>query len=195
MTNNIDSLRRYTKEELLFGIGYACTDTDVRIITSAIERKRMQDDLDKERRLLHESNDAFTAYSDFMRKRKKNNGGKFAVLSEVLMARQKMYFKWDMPTSIVEIVKAICADYDRRERAIKFGNVAGDVLMKYVELNNVINNALQAVEVGIRTELLRDIQNRRGYEHSAAALIIAKNTYYNRKKKLIYDIAKDLRLL
>ena len=94
------------------------------------------------------------------------------------MARQKMYFKWDMPTSIVEIVKAICADYDRRERAIKFGNVAGDVLMKYVELNNVINNALQAVEVGIRTELLRDIQNRRGYEHSAAALIIAKNTYY-----------------
>ena len=111
------------------------------------------------------------------------------------MARQKMYFKWDMPTSIVEIVKAICADYDRRERAIKFGNVAGDVLMKYVELNNVINNALQAVEVGIRTELLRDIQNRRGYEHSAAVLIIAKNTYYNRKRKLIYDIAKDLRLL
>lgn len=68
MTNNIDSLRRYTKEELLFGIGYACTDTDVRIITSAIERKRMQDDLEKEWRLLRESNDALTAYSDFMRK-------------------------------------------------------------------------------------------------------------------------------
>ena len=68
MTNNIDSLRRYTKEELLFGIGYACTDTDVRIITSAIERKRMQDDLEKERRLLRESNDAFTAYSEIRRR-------------------------------------------------------------------------------------------------------------------------------
>lgn len=111
------------------------------------------------------------------------------------MARQKMYYKWDIPTSIVEIVKAICADYERRERAIKFGNVTGDVLMRYIELNNVINNALQEVEVGIRTELLRDIQNRRGHEHSAAALMIAKNTYYNRKRKLIYDIAKDLSLL
>lgn len=31
------------------------------------------------------------------------------------MARQKMYYKWDIPTSIVEIVKAICADYERRD--------------------------------------------------------------------------------
>lgn len=66
MTNNIDKLKRFTKEELLFGISYACTDSDVSIITNAIERKRMQDDLDKERRLLRESNEAMTAYCDFM---------------------------------------------------------------------------------------------------------------------------------
>lgn len=63
---NADNLKRFTKEELLYGIGYACRDTDVRIIASAIERKRMQDDAEKERRLLQESNEAMTAYCDYM---------------------------------------------------------------------------------------------------------------------------------
>ena len=66
MTNNIDGLKRFTKEELLYGIGYACSDTDVRLMAGAIERKRMQDDNEKERRLLRESNDAMTAYCDYM---------------------------------------------------------------------------------------------------------------------------------
>ena len=63
---NADNLKRFTKEELLYGIGYACGDNTVHIIAGAIERKRMQDDAEKERRLLQESSDAMTAYCDYM---------------------------------------------------------------------------------------------------------------------------------
>lgn len=111
------------------------------------------------------------------------------------MARQKMYFKWDMPTSIVEIVKAICADYARRERVIKFGTATGSILERYVELNGAINTALQDIEVGLRDTILKDIQQGRGYYFSAAQELICKSGYYNRKRKLIYDIAVSLSLL
>ncbi len=111
------------------------------------------------------------------------------------MPRSKMYFKYDIPKTVVELVKAFCADYHRRERAIKFSNVTGEVLERYVELNAVIDRALEEVEVGIREDILRDIRKRKGYDFSAAASCLSKNTYYRRKRKLIYDIAKGLSLL
>lgn len=111
------------------------------------------------------------------------------------MPKQKPYYQYDIPSSVVEIVKTICADYNRREQAIKFGNVSGEVLDKYIELNAIITAALEDVEFGIRMDILRDIQNRRGYDFSPASYCISKNTYYKRKKKLIYDIAKRLALI
>jgi hypothetical protein len=106
-----------------------------------------------------------------------------------------MYFQFELPSSVVEIVKAVCVDYARRERAIKHGNVTGAVLARFVELNAIIDTALEDIEVGIRMDLLRDIQSRRGYDFSPASYCISKNTYYKRKKKLIYDIAKSLALV
>lgn len=111
------------------------------------------------------------------------------------MPKPKLYFQFDIPTSVVEIVKTLCADYNRREQAIKYGNVTGSVLARYVELNAIINTALEEVEVGIRQDILRDIQSRRGYDFSPCSYCISKNTYYKRKKKLIYDIAKSLSLV
>lgn len=111
------------------------------------------------------------------------------------MAKPKKYLKWEIPTSVVEIVKAICADYDRRERVIKFGSVTGATLERYVELNGAVNDALQDIEVGLRSTILKDIQQGRGYYFSAAQDLICKSGYYNRKRKLIYDIAISLSLL
>lgn len=111
------------------------------------------------------------------------------------MPKPKKYFQYELPSSVVEIVKTLCADYSRRERAIKYGNVTGAVLERYVELNATIDTALEDVEIGIRMDMLRDIQNRRGYDFSPASYCISKNTYYKRKKKLIYDIAKNLALV
>ena len=111
------------------------------------------------------------------------------------MAREKMYFSWEIPTSVVCMVNAICADYERRERAIKHSNITGAVLDKYIELNAVIDDALAEVEVGIRKDLLRDISEGRGYTRSHAQVLVSKNTYYRRRRKLIHDIAKQLSLL
>ena len=111
------------------------------------------------------------------------------------MSRQKMYFKWEIPTSVVDIVKTICADYGRRERMIKHSAITGAVLDRYVELNSIIDKALEDVEVGIRRDLLEDIQKGRGYDFSAASPFLAKNTYYQRKRKLIHDIAEGLSLI
>ena len=111
------------------------------------------------------------------------------------MSRQKMYFKWEIPTSVVDIVKTICADYDRRERMIKHSTITGSVLARYVELNAIIDKALEDIEIGIRRDMLDDIQKGRGYDFSAASPFIAKNTYYHRKRKLIHDIAEGLALI
>ena len=111
------------------------------------------------------------------------------------MARPKMYFKWEIPTSVVDIVKMVCADYDRRERMIKYSTITGAVLAKYVELNAIIDKALEDIEIGIRRDMLEDIQQGRGYEFSAASPFLAKNTYYQRKRKLIHDIARGLSLI
>ena len=46
----------------------------------------------------------------------------------MLMPKPKLYFQFELPSSVVEIVKTVCADYTRRERAIKYGNVTGAVL-------------------------------------------------------------------
>lgn len=111
------------------------------------------------------------------------------------MPKQKLYFKYEIPTGVVEIVKSVCGDYDRRERAIKFSNVTGTVLTRYVELNNAVDKAFSDIEVGLRKDMLSDIGNRRGFQFSAVSTLISKNAYYRRRRKIIYDIAKELALL
>lgn len=111
------------------------------------------------------------------------------------MAREKMYFSWEIPTSVVCIVTAICADYERREKAIKYSNITGAVRARYIELNSIIDAALAEVEAGIRVDLLCDIANGRGYARSPTQCAVSKNAYYRRRRKLIHDIAKELSLL
>lgn len=108
------------------------------------------------------------------------------------MPKSKTYCQFKLPSTVVEIVITLCADYNRREQAIKRGNVTGAVLDRFIELNAVIDAALEEIEVGIRKEIFFDILYRRGYDFSPASYCIAKNTYYKRKKKLIFDIAKNL---
>ena len=102
---------------------------------------------------------------------------------------------YELPTGVVEIVKKLCADYDRRARAIKYESVTGAVLERYVELNAAIDKALEELEVGIRQEMLEDIHRGRGYDFSMVSSYLSKNTYYQRKKRMIWEIAKDLSLI
>lgn len=111
------------------------------------------------------------------------------------MARRKIYYKWELPCAVVEIVRGICADYDRRENAIKYSNVTGGVLERYVELNSAVDAALEDLEVGLRKDMIEDVALNRGYDFSRCSTYVSKCTYYNKKRKLIYDIAERLFLV
>ena len=110
------------------------------------------------------------------------------------MSRKKEYFKHELPTSVVVVVYAICADYDRREREMKFGIVSGDVLEHYAELNRTIESALLCVESDLREDLLSDIAKKRGFERSRISPLLSKNAYYRRRRRVIYEIAAGLKL-
>ena len=110
------------------------------------------------------------------------------------MSRKKEYFKHELPTSVVVVVYAICADYDRREREMKFGVVSGDVLERYAEINRTIESALLCVESDLREDLLSDIAEKRGFERSRISPLLSKNAYYRRRRRVIYEIAAGLKL-
>jgi hypothetical protein len=110
------------------------------------------------------------------------------------MARRRSY-RYNLPRTVADIVQAVCADYTRRENAIKYSAITGPTLARYVELNAAIDTALEGVEAGIREELLRDIASGRGYDASCIAAMMAKNTYYARKNKVVHDIARGLSLM
>ena len=62
-------------------------------------------------------------------------------------------------------------------------------------INKAINNALEEIEVGLRKIIINDIIENRGYSKSGAQIVISKNAYYRRRRKLIYDIAVLLSLI
>ena len=105
-----------------------------------------------------------------------------------------MQKKWELPASVVAVVKALCVDYDRRTQIIKQVS-SGLVVAKCVEINSVIDHALEKVDVGIRKTLLEDIKNGRGYRLSPISTYLAKNTYYKYKQRVICTIAEELRLV
>jgi hypothetical protein len=111
------------------------------------------------------------------------------------MARKRIYYKWEIPTSVVKIVNSICADYERRERLIKSSAITDAVLAKAVELNAIVDKELEHIEPGIRREIIRDISEGRGYYKSGCCVIMDKNAYYRRRRKLVHDIAVTMSLI
>ncbi len=109
------------------------------------------------------------------------------------MTRRK---KYNIDTSVVDIVKAVCADYSRRSRALLYSLLDDTIRREYLRLNSAIDKALEDnVEEGVRGYIFSDIQLGRGYDFSLASPFYAKNTYYQRKRKIIHDIAAALNLI
>ena len=69
------------------------------------------------------------------------------------------------------------------------------MLDRYIELNASIDKALESEAADVRCVLLDDIGLERGYHFSPISHLLAKNTYYKKKRKIIHDIAVELRLL
>ena len=113
------------------------------------------------------------------------------------MARRRIYYHWEIPSTVVNIVNSICADYDRRRHLINSSTASASesVLNRLAELNAVVDKALEEIEPVMRQEIISDISAHRGYYKSTCAVMIDKNAYYRRRRKLIHDIAITLSLI
>ena len=107
------------------------------------------------------------------------------------MPRNKIYDTCELPRGVAQIAKAICADYDRRARALHAGIVDEKVRTTYTRLNAAVDEALLRIdEPMIRRALLQDMVLRRGYDRSEAQPFICENSYYARRRHVLYLVAE-----
>lgn len=109
--------------------------------------------------------------------------------------RPRIYQKWEIPKSVVLLVRALCADYTRRQIAIEKKTVDEKVLDEFVRINGAIDRALEDVETEVRRVILLDVVFGRGYNRSCAAMCMCEESFVKRKHKLIHDIAVELNLI
>ncbi len=109
--------------------------------------------------------------------------------------RPKQFQRYEIPRGVVKIVSAQCADFSRKELAIRDGRFSEGTLATYMDVNAAIKEALADIEEVCRESFLLDIAENRGYEKSQIGTLFSRRAYYNRKRKAIYDIARLLRLI
>ncbi|MBQ3015268.1 MAG: hypothetical protein IJD79_00650 [Clostridia bacterium] len=105
------------------------------------------------------------------------------------MGRKKIYNNWNHPQSLVNIIETIISDYPRRDRIVRFSSASETVIEEYRRLNAIIDRAVNELEPELARIVKCDMIDRIGYDKSRASLCASKSTYYNRKRKLIHDIA------
>lgn len=92
------------------------------------------------------------------------------------------------------LVRALCADYPRRQEEIEKSELSPRVLMEYKYFNVLIFRAVAEVVGELEAMLyIEDIGERRGYS-KRLDLFISENTYDKRKRQCKINIARALKL-
>jgi hypothetical protein len=100
-----------------------------------------------------------------------------------------------LPPEVRQVVVALCADYERRERILRRQSATPDVLSLYETLNRGIDRAVaELCEARIRTEMRRDIGAKRGARRTPL-YFMSEGTYKRRKRDTQHRIAEALHLL
>lgn len=100
-----------------------------------------------------------------------------------------------LPPEVRQVVVALCADYDRRERALRCHSATPDVLSLYETLNRGIDRAIAEIcEARICTDMRRDIGAKRGARRTPL-YFMSEGTYKRRKRDTQHRIAETLHLL
>ena len=92
------------------------------------------------------------------------------------------------------LIVALCADFDRRDRALSDGGLAKRVEMEYRYYNYKIYNAAKEIVGSDARTYINDIGCRRGYAHSSAEEV-SDTTYKRRKSEGFGNIARALHLI
>lgn len=111
------------------------------------------------------------------------------------MGRPRKYYEWELPKSVVEVIRGVCADYERRENAIKYSSITGAVLDRYIELNGAVENAASEFAADLRKNIIDDVADNTGYDFSQCSAVMSRKTYYQKKRKFIHDVAEKLFLI
>lgn len=111
------------------------------------------------------------------------------------VGRPRQFYKYELPSGVVKVVRAQCADYARKELCIQEGSVPEETLSAYIATNATIKQALSEIEEAVRQHFLNDIAENRGYDRSQSQWCLSHNSYYKRKRKAIYEIARGLLLI
>ncbi|MFA5562538.1 MAG: hypothetical protein WDA00_07875 [Eubacteriales bacterium] len=99
-----------------------------------------------------------------------------------------------LPLSVDRLVRALCADYERRARELLRGKLPPEQLAFFSELNDGIDRALTGCDVGVRQILREDIALGRGFTYSPQCCMCA-GTYKKYKRQAKWAIARHFRLL
>lgn len=92
------------------------------------------------------------------------------------------------------LIVALCADFDRRDRALSGGNLERSVEMEYRYYNYKIYQAAAEVVGAPEARMyINDIGARRGYASSSVEAI-SDTTYKRRKSEVFGNIARTLHL-
>lgn len=112
------------------------------------------------------------------------------------MGRHKEFYPCALPRGVQMIAKAVCADYERRKALALRKDTPEDIKVALNDFNALVDEALKTVEEeGLRKEILRDMVERRGWERSRAQMYICENSYYARRRRVLYHVAVGMHLI
>lgn len=99
--------------------------------------------------------------------------------------------------SALRVIESLCADYPRRKRILNSMTGLRDeaVLLGFKRTNDIIDEAMECVDEGLRTYILMDIGNGNGYNRSMASPFISKNSYYKQKNNAIILMANKFKMI
>lgn len=99
--------------------------------------------------------------------------------------------------SALRVIESLCADYPRRKRILNSMTGLRDeaALLGFKRTNDIIDEAMECVDEGLRAYILMDIGNGNGYNRSMASPFLSKDSYYKQKNNAIEDMAQKLNLI
>lgn len=106
-----------------------------------------------------------------------------------------MYAEYLIPEGIDTIIKALCADYERRESIIAERAAPYNVIMEYRFLNyRMMNAAIEIAGTRDARDFIIEIGDEIGYAYSTLSQL-SERTYKVRKSEVKRNIARRLSLI
>lgn len=103
---------------------------------------------------------------------------------------------YNVPENVRKIVLLYIADYPRRQSNLKLSNLETSVATTSKYLNKLCDEAFSKyLETGIEDIYKLDTIKLKSYYQSESKRMLSINTYYARRKKIVYFIADRLGLI